>query len=140
MTRWRNGRDQGSVAVELVAISPVLVVLALASLVFGRISAMNQEVTEAARAGAEAAAVQPSAAAARWSGSLNVVAALLQSARTCGHATVSTDTGQFVPGGTVTVRVTCQVPLSDIGFPGVPGSTTVQASATAPIDPYRPVQ
>ncbi len=40
----------------------------------------------------------------------------------------------------MTVRVTCQVLLSDLGFPGVPGSITVEASATAPLDPYRAVQ
>lgn len=58
---------------------------------------------------------------------------------TCAHVSISIDTSHFVPGGYVTARVRCVVLLSDIGFPGLPGSTTVTASATAPLDPYRSV-
>jgi hypothetical protein len=40
----------------------------------------------------------------------------------------------------VEVTVKCQVDLSDIVFPGLPGTMTVQSTAAAPIDPYRSVQ
>ena len=52
---------------------------------------------------------------------------------------VLTDVSHFYPGGYVTVTVVCQVPLADLAVPGLPGSTTVRASSTAPIDPYRSV-
>jgi hypothetical protein len=37
------------------------------------------------------------------------------------------------------VTVACQVALSDLAIPGMPGETSVSASATAPIDPFREV-
>ncbi len=140
MTHTRPNPDRGSVTVELAVLAPVLLIVALASLVFGRVSEARQQVAEAARAGAEAAAVLPSASTAQWGGPAEAVSALIGSRHTCVHVAVAMDISHFVPGGYVTVRVTCQVLLSDLGFPGVPGSTTVQASATAPIDPYRAVR
>jgi len=135
----RCGADTGSLTVELVVLAPVLLVLAVGSLVFGRVSEARQQVVEAARAGAEAAAILPSVGTAQWVGSMNAVIDLVGRTHTCAHVAISVDTGHFVPGGTVTVRVACQVLLSDLAFPGVPGSTVVQASATAPLDPYRSV-
>jgi hypothetical protein len=41
------------------------------------------------------------------------------------------------PGGAVTVTVSCTVPLSDLLLLGVPGSRTVSASATSPVDQWR---
>jgi hypothetical protein len=99
----------------------------------------RQQVVEAARAGAEAAAVLPTVGTAQWVGSINAVINLLGRTHTCAHADITMDTSQFHRGGSVTAHVTCLVLLSDIGFPGLPGSTTVSASATAPLDPYRSV-
>lgn len=138
----RSGRrcaDAGSLTVELVVLAPVLLVLAVGSLVFGRVSEARQQVVEAARAGAEAAAILPSIGTAQWVGSMNAVIDLLGRTHTCAHVAISVDTARFVAGGSVTVRVACQVLLSDLAFPGVPGSTVVEASATAPLDPYRSV-
>jgi len=139
MSRRRAASDAGSLTVELVVVTPVVLVVVLASLVFGRVVQARQQVVEAARAGAEAAAVLPTASTARWVGSINSMVDLVDRTHTCAHATVVVDTGHFVPGGFVTTRVTCLVLLSDLGFPGLPGSTTVSVSATAPIDPYRSV-
>ena len=58
---------------------------------------------------------------------------------TCVHAQIDTDVSHFYPGGYVTVTVACQVSLADLSAPGLPGDTTVRASATVPIDPYRSV-
>ena len=131
--------DAGSLTVELVVLTPVLLVVALASLVFGRVTEASQQVVESARAGAEAAAVLPTVGTAQWVGSINAAIDLLGRTHTCAHAAISMDTSHFVPGGYVTANVTCVVLLSDIGFPGIPGTTTVTASATAPLDPYRSV-
>jgi hypothetical protein len=125
--------------VELVVLTPVLVIVLLGSLLFGRVTEARQQVVEAARAGAEAAAVLPTVGTAQWVGSINAVTDLIGRTHTCAHADITFDTSDFVPGGYVTAHVTCVVLLSDIGFPGFPGSTTVSASATAPIDPYRSV-
>ena len=136
---WDDREDRGSLTVELVVLTPVLMVVVLASLVFGRVVEARQQVVESARAGAEAAAVLPDVGSARWVGSIDSVVNLLDRSHTCAHATISVDTSHFVPGGYVTAHVSCLVLLSDVGFPGLPGSTTVSASATAPVDPYRSV-
>jgi Flp pilus assembly protein TadG len=131
--------DAGSLTVELVVLTPVLLVLVVASLAFGRVSEARQQVVEAARAGAEAAAILPTVGTAQWVGSMNAVIDLIGRTHTCAHVVISVDTGHFEPAGTVTVHVACDVLLSDLAFPGMPGSTVVGASATAPLDPYRSV-
>lgn len=139
MTSLAHRDDRGSLTVELVVLTPVLFLVVLVSVVFGRIAEARQQVVEAARAGAEMAAVLPTANTAQWVGSIDSVIDLLGRSHTCAHADITVDTSHFVPGGYVTAHVTCQVLLSDVGFPGLPGSTTVSAYATAPIDPYRSV-
>lgn len=131
--------EEGSLVVELVVITPVLFVLALAALAFGRVSESRQLVVEAARAGAEAAAVLPNSGSARWGAAATAAVGIFNRAHTCPQAQISTDTSHFYPGGFVTVTVACQVTLYDIPVPGIPGATMVRASATAPIDPYRSV-
>ena len=131
--------DSGSLIVELVVLAPVVFIVAMGSLVFGRVSEARQQVVEAARAGAEAAAILPTVGTAQWVGAINAVIDLIGRTHTCAHVDITTDTSHFVAGGTVTVHVTCQVLLSDLSFPGIPGTTVVQASATAPLDPYRAV-
>jgi hypothetical protein len=50
---------------------------------------------------------------------------------------VVTDTSQFRAGGSVTTTITCNVELSDLVGLAVPGSRTLTASATEPVDTYR---
>jgi Flp pilus assembly protein TadG len=125
--------------VELVVLTPVLFVLVLMLVVFGRVSEARQQVVEAARAGAEAAAVLPTRESAQSGGPAAAVVGIFGQSHTCAHAQIITDVSHFHPGGSVRVTVVCQVALSDLSVPGVPGTTTVEATATAPIDPYRSV-
>lgn len=125
--------------VELVIVTPAVFLIALVVLAFGRDSESHQLVTEASRAGAEAAAIQPNAASAEAGAAENAVVGIFDRAHTCAQASVSTDTSHFYPGGYVRVTVACQVNLFDLSVPGLPSTTTVESSATAPIDPYRSV-
>ena len=50
---------------------------------------------------------------------------------------ITPDTGDFTPGGVVTVTVSCTVQLSGLGLLRIPGSETITASASSPIDVYR---
>jgi len=136
---WR-GSETGSLVVELVVLTPVLFVLALCTLVFGRVSEARQQVTESARAGAQAAVVMPSAQSAQEAASESAVVGADGRPHTCTRALVVTDVSHFYPGGYVRVTMTCAVDLSDLSVPGVPGSTTISKSTTAPVDPYRSVQ
>ena len=132
-------REEGSMTVELVLLTPAVFLIALAVLAFGRVSESNQLVVEASRAGAQAAAVEPDAASADAGAAESAVVGIFDRAHTCSEAWVSTDTSHFYPGGWVRVTVACQVDLFDLSVPGLPGTKTVEASATAPIDPYRSV-
>jgi Flp pilus assembly protein TadG len=132
--------DEGSLTVELVALTPVLFFLALTLVVFGRVTEAHQQVVESSRAAAQIAAVLPSAAAAESAATGAVSTGDLDRGHYCPSPTVTTDVSHFFPGGYVTVTVVCRVNLSDLSVPGMPGSTTVRASSTAPIDPYRSVQ
>jgi Flp pilus assembly protein TadG len=122
-----------------VVLTPVIVVFALATMAFGRFTQAHQQVVEAAQAGAQAAAVGSNAAAAQRDAQTAASTEILGSAHTCANPQVSANVSHFTPGGYVVVQVTCHVQLSDLLVPGLPGSTTVQASSTAPLDPYRSI-
>lgn len=132
--------ERASATVELVILAPVLVVFAVVVVMMGRLELARQQVVAAARAGAQAAAVQPSAAQARWAASAAATVDVFNHAQTCRREVVSTDTSSFRPGGSVRVQVACIVPLADLGVPGAPGTETITAAITAPIDPYRVVR
>jgi Flp pilus assembly protein TadG len=140
MTRMRRNNDSGSLVVELVVLTPVVFLIALCVVVFGRVSEARQLVTESARAGAEAAAVMPNAQSAQSAAVDSAVVGTNGSAHTCAQTQIVTDVSHYYPGGYVRVTVTCAVALSDLSVPGVPGSTTISESSTAPVDPYRSVQ
>ena len=137
--RGSDGGDGGSLTVELVVLTPVLLVMALAVMTFGRVTEARQQVVEAARAGAEAAAVAPDPSSARAASDQDATVGIADHARSCSGHQVRTDTSHFYPGGYVTVTVVCEVPLADVAVPGMPGSTSVRATSTAPLDPYRSV-
>ncbi len=139
MNHRRTGRDDGSLIVELAVMAPVLFTLALTIVVFARVSQARQVVIEASRAGAQTAAILPNPSSAQQGAEDSAVVGLFDETHLCADPQVSTDVSHFYPGGYVTVSVACQVPLSDLSVPGIPGSTTITASATAPIDPYRSV-
>lgn len=138
-SRWTRGDERGSLTVELVLLTPAVFIVVVAIVAFGRISSSRQQVAEAARAGAEAAAIAPDAAAAPDAASSYAAAEVAGQGHTCVRPEVHTDVSRFYPGGSVTVTVICGVALSDLSVPGIPESTNITAMSTAPIDPYRPV-
>jgi Flp pilus assembly protein TadG len=140
MTSGRPRDERGSLTVELVVVTPVLFLMALTVIVFGRVSVAHQQVIEASRAAAEAAAVEPTAASAQSGAADIAVIGGFTGSQACVHAAISTNVGHFYPGGYVRVTVTCQVSLSDVGVPGMPGTTTISSSSIAPIDPYRSIR
>ncbi len=132
--------ERASATVELVMLAPVIVLFVVAVVMLGRLEVARAEVIAAARAGAQAAAVQPSPAQAQWAAEAAAAVDVFGRGTTCAHQDVTADTSAFYPGGSVRVHVSCSVPLADLGMPGAPGSTTITESITAPIDPYRAVR
>jgi len=126
--------------IELVVLTPIIVVFVLLALALGRFELAREQVVGAARAAVEAASVVPSAAAAPSAALTAAQPVVADQAHSCVQLNVSTDTSHFVPGGYVRVIVSCQIDYSDLLVPGFPGHTTVQAIEVAPIDPFRSVQ
>jgi hypothetical protein len=103
----------------------------------GRIDSAQGDVESAARAAVQAAVVQSNPADAQAQAIAAVTSTLAGAGLTCPSRQVTTDTQNFVPGGSVSVTVTCVTSLADVTVPGLPGSKTLSATSTAHIDPFR---
>lgn len=129
--------DRGSVTAELALLTPLLVLLALAAVGLGRTESARIQVDSAARQGARAASLAPDRATAADRARRTVAQALAANTLTCTAGPVTVDLRTYQPGGLLTVTVSCAVDLRDVGMPGLPGTITLVASATSPIDRYR---
>lgn len=133
--RWRIA--DGSVATELILLTPVLLVL-LGFVVFaGRLGGVQQRVLSAADEGARAASLRGDPDAGRSAAVAAVEANLVDAGVECADLMVEVDTDDFRRGGHVTVTVRCAVGLGDVVFAGLPGSREYEASATEVIDLWR---
>jgi Flp pilus assembly protein TadG len=128
--------DRASATVELAVVAPVLVIFWLLAATFSTITTAHQRVEAAAQAAAQAAATAPDGGVAALEAS-TMVSSGLRGGRPCAQIGVRTDTAAFVPGGSVTVTVTCRLDLGGMAIPGIPPVATVSATATAPLDRYR---
>jgi len=132
--------QNGSLAVELVVLTPVVIIFVLMALALGRFELAREQVVGAARAAAEAVSVVPSAGDAQSAANAAALPILANQAHSCVQPNVRVDTDRFVPGGSVRVSVSCAVNFADLFVPGMPGHAEVEAVVTAPIDPFRSVQ
>ena len=110
--RRPQSRERGSAAAELVLVTPFLVLLLLLAVAAGRLVQARLDVDSAAQQAARAASLARTPAAASAQATQVAQAALAGQSVTCDPAVITPDTGDFVPGGQVTVQVTCTVHLS----------------------------
>jgi Flp pilus assembly protein TadG len=139
-------RDRGSMSLELVIVTPLLVGFMMLMVSLGRIVEAQSQVDGAARDAARAASVS------RDRGSA-AVAARLAARTTLGERDggrqwcMSAPTVEFSPAGTnwtrggqVTIEVSCTIDLSGLSLIAVAPTKTVSGSATAPLDTLRRVE
>ncbi|WP_406384043.1 pilus assembly protein [Streptomyces sp. NBC_00117] len=135
------GSDGGSYALETAVLAPVLIVILGLMIAFGRVTDAEGAVDSAAHAAARAASLERDAASARSRAQDAVIRSLDGEGITCRTSNVSINTGGYAAGvgeaATVTATISCTANLSDIAVPGLPGSKTLTASWTSPIDTYR---
>lgn len=141
-TRSRHAAgDEGSLALELAILTPVLLLLLGLVVYAGRMTGAHGGVEGASHDAARAASISRSSAAAQSQAQSTAAASLSAQGLHCNTLDVVVDDHEFARSigdpASVAVRVTCVVRLSDLGLPGVPGSRTVSATYTSPIDPYR---
>ena len=137
----RPGGDAGSATLELAILGPGLLVLLSLVIAAGRVEVAGSAVEQAAAAGARDASLARSPVQARTIATASASASLKEQGLTChGLAvTVSTSALSAAPAtpSSVRVGVVCSVPLSDLGVPGLPGSKTLRASMSSPVDTFR---
>jgi Flp pilus assembly protein TadG len=135
--RTRFADDRGSVTVELVLVTPLLILLLLFVVALGRLATSRIDVNGAAAQAARAASIARDPTDATAAAEQTATAALSSDNVTCANVAVSTNIGDFVAGGTVSVTITCHVDLADLAGLRLPASTAVTASAVSSIDTYR---
>lgn len=130
--------EDGFGAVDLMVVTTIVVSLLLLAVGLGRVRSADQMVGSAAADGARAASLQRTAVGAQQAAEQTIAASLVTSETSCaGGPAVSVDVSRWRPGGSVSVTVACTAALADLTAPGLPGSKTLTAHATSPIDSRR---
>jgi Flp pilus assembly protein TadG len=136
--RWRSLHRQGGfAALELVIMTPVFLLLLLVVVGFGRVSHARELVEQAASAAARAATLQSNPAAAASAAQQEAHDTLSGAGVSCRSFIADVDTSDFRPGGEVTVTVSCTASLADLVAAGFPGSKTLSASSSSPLEVLR---
>ena len=129
--RFRR-RDDGSMAVEVVLMAPVLVMFMLFVVALGRMVWVKGELESATRDAVRAASLE------RSFGDAQAAAIAIAEEQT--EPTECFDRqlgGDFASGQTITFTMTCRIPYEDLGLIGLPGHTDVTFSSDAPLDEFR---
>lgn len=137
----KSDRGSAAPALELVLITPAIVLIVLVGVAAGRTATGQFRVQQAAAAGARAASTQHTPTEAEVEARTVVTASLHDQGIDCETNTVTVDAaGMQSPPGVpahVTVTVDCTVAWSDLAIPGWPGNHIVTATAASPLDPDR---
>lgn len=132
-TNGRRRADAGMMAVEMVLLAPVMVAFLLLVVAFGRYVSVRGEVEAASRDAVRAASLERDSDAAVYSARQTANASLAGRWQ-CSEAQLE---GDFAAGEIISVHLECDVPLSDLGLLGLPGTVTVDGDSSAPLDLYR---
>lgn len=136
-TRSRN--ERGSASMELVLITPAVLLLLLFVVAGGRLVLSRERVDAAARDAARAGTIARSAPTAQADARRAANARLAEAGVTCRTLDVHVDLTDFRPGGTVTTTINCTVDLADLTLLGVPGTRTITSTAVETVDTFRGV-
>ena len=133
--------DGGSATLELAILGPGLLILLSLVIAAGRIEVASSAVEQAAASGARDASLARSLGQAQAVARQTATASLAEQHLTCqGLSVTVASTGFAAAPGTpamVRVGVSCSVPLSDLGIPGLPGTKTLRASMSSAVDTFR---
>ena len=133
--------ERGSAAIEAAIGLPAFMLFVALIILAGRVAIATQAVDSAATASARTASIARTAGDANATARTAAASSLADQNLQCVSITVTLDTTGFsAPLGTpatVTATVRCVVNLTDVTLPGVPGTKTVTATATSPVDTFR---
>ena len=137
MTCRQQHREHGSVSVELVLITPLLLVLVLVVVYTGRLVHVRLQLESAASQAARAASLTRDQTSATQAATDTARATLDELAISCASLDVATDVSAHRPGGQVTVRLVCAVGQDHLAGLPVPAQRTITAEATSAVDRWR---
>src|SRR3954447_13954548 len=132
--------ERGSATLELVLLTPVLLLMLIFVVFLGRLGQARNDVDRAARDAARAASIARSPIDADVAGREAARSTLESGGVSCRELDVAVDTARFSAGGDVSATVTCTIELADVAELKVPGTRTLTASFTEPLDVYRGVR
>jgi Flp pilus assembly protein TadG len=143
--RRRLRDDRGSAAMEMAVLAPPFLLLIGLAMLGMRVQDARSTVELAAADAARSATISRTASSASANANTAANRALAQAELRCSSTSVtftpSLSTVFNTPPGTpatVTVRVRCVVPLSDLGLGiALPGSRVVEAQFTSTLDTFR---
>jgi Flp pilus assembly protein TadG len=142
--RLRRGcrdSERGSATVEAAIGLPAFMLFVGLIIFAGRLAIANQAVEAAAAEAARSASISRTQGQAQSTAGTAAATSLRTQHVDCVSQQVGVDTSGFsAPVGTpakITATVSCVVNLSDLSVPGVPGTRTVAATMSSPIDTYR---
>lgn len=143
--RWarltRSDVERGSASIEAAIIVPAVGLLVLLVALGGRLALAQQVVQSAAADAARSASLERDAGASHDAATMAAEFTLESQGTACASIDVAVDAAGVgkAPGESfdVTVTVTCTVALADLALPGVPGTRTVTATMTSPVDRWR---
>jgi Flp pilus assembly protein TadG len=137
--RWRH-RDDGAATIEVVILAPALLLMITLAIVAMRIEVAGEAVDTSAHDAARAASISRNADDARTAALAAAQTTLNADGLTCVTLTVTVDTSQFSRAigaqAAVTATVTCDVNLSSLAVPGMPGHKVMTSTFTSEIDRY----
>ena len=142
ITWKRTHRDErGSAAIEAAIGVPAFGLFIAMIILGGRVEIAKQSVEAAAYAAARAASIERTQSEAISSGKFAATNSLNDQGLQCSTTNVTVNAEAFnAPLGTtaqVTATVTCKVDVADLSVPGLPGTRTITATASSPVDAYR---
>jgi hypothetical protein len=133
--------DRGSATLELLVLTPALLLTIAAAAIGMRIEIAGGAVEAASYDAARAASISRDADTAYTNALSSAQSTLSEQNLHCSQLTVTVDTSGFsIPVGqpaNVVASVTCVVNLADITAAGMPGSKTMTSTSISPLDRYR---
>ena len=134
-------RERGSATLELAILAPALLLLLGLVVLAGRVQVAAGAVEHAAMSAAREASLARTVDGAQATATSAAARELDGQDIRCATSSVTIDTSGFgAPLGqsaTISASVTCTVSFADLAIPGLPGSRTLTATATSPIDRFR---
>ncbi|HEY9564852.1 MAG TPA: TadE family protein [Nocardioides sp.] len=133
--------DRGSASIEAAIAVPAFGLFVGLIIFGGRTAIAQQSVESAASDAARSASILRTNAEAKAAAKEAAVANLSNQGINCVRVDVDVDTQQFSRNvgeqAQVEVTVSCLLDLADLSVPGVPGTRTISATMTSPLDTWR---